>query len=130
MPRQISRGAGCVTDIYHITRRSDWDRALSAGIYAADSLVTEGFIHCSTEAQVIATATRLFRGKQGLVLLCIEPGKVQAEIRYENLEGGVSLYPHVYGALETGSIVEVREFPPGVDGRFEFPPAAENDGTR
>ena len=113
-----------MTIIYHITRHTDWERARSVGTYAADSLATEGFIHCSTAEQVIATANRLFRGTRDLVLLCIEPGKVQAEIRYENLEGGASLFPHVYGVLDTTCIVEVREFPPGINGRFEFPPAA------
>jgi uncharacterized protein (DUF952 family) len=119
-----------VTAIYHITRRIDWERARSAGTYIADSLTSEGFIHCSTAEQVIATANRLFRSRHGLVLLCIETSKVQAEIRYENLEGGVILFPHVYGALDTGAIVEVRDFPPGADGTFEFPPAAAPGSIR
>jgi uncharacterized protein (DUF952 family) len=113
-----------VTVIYHITRRIDWDHARSVGAYKADSLSSEGFIHCSTAEQVITTANRLFRGRPGLVLLCIDTSRVQAEIRYENLEGGASLFPHVYGALDSGAIVEVRDFSPRVDGTFEFPSAA------
>jgi len=34
--------------IYHIARRADWESARSSGLYTADSLATEGFIHCST----------------------------------------------------------------------------------
>lgn len=109
--------------IFHITRKTDWDAALSAGSYAADSLNTEGFIHCSTAEQVIATANRLFKRETGLVLLCVETDKVKAEIRHENLEGGASLFPHVYGALEIAAIVAVHDFPPRADGGFEPPPA-------
>ena len=112
-----------MTVIYHITRESDWDIALTSGAYAADSLATEGFIHCSTATQVIATANRLFKGKRDLVLLCVETDRVKAEIRYENLEGGANLFPHVYGALEIASVVAVYEFPPRDDGSFELPAA-------
>ena len=104
--------------IYHITSRTDWETALPSGWYAADSLRSEGYIHCSTAEQVLATANRLFKGRTDLVLLCIETDSVRAEIRYENLEGGASLFPHVYGPLATGSIRAVHAFPPGADGRF------------
>ena len=109
--------------VYHITRNADWDSARAAGLYRADSLNTEGFIHCSSAQQVIATANRLFRGRHDLVLLCIETQRVTAQIRYENLEGGTQLFPHVYGALEIASILAVHDFPPQDDGSFELPPA-------
>jgi uncharacterized protein (DUF952 family) len=112
--------------IYHITSRAEWETALASGSFAADSLRTEGFIHCSTAEQVLATANRLFKGRTDLVLLCIETDSVQAEIRYENLEGGASRFPHVYGSLATGSIRAVHAFPPETDGRFELPSALQS----
>ena len=112
--------------IYQITRKTDWETALAAELYATASLVNEGFIHCSTAEQVIVTANRLFGGKRDLVLLCIETERVKAEIHYENLEGGTNLFPHVYGALQIASIVAVHDFPPQDDGRFSLPPALTN----
>ena len=112
-----------MTIVYHITPRSEWDAARAAGTYAADSLATEGFIHCSTAEQVIGTADRLFRGRANLVLLCVDTTRVNAEIRYENLEGGANRFPHVYGALGADSIVAVHSFPSRGDGSFELPPA-------
>lgn len=109
--------------VYHITRKTDWAAALTAGLYTVDSLGAEGFIHCSTAQQVIATANRIFRGRRGLVLLCVDTHKVKPEIRYENLEGGTDLFPHVYGALEIASVAAVHEFPPHDNGSFELPPA-------
>ena len=109
--------------LYHITRQSDWTTALAAGSYAAASLATEGFIHCSTAHQVIATANRLFRGRRDLVLLCIDSAKVNAEIRHENLEGGTELFPHVYGALAIASVIAAHDFAPRGDGTFGLPAA-------
>src|SRR4051812_49009569 len=107
--------------IYHISRKTDWEAALKSGAYSADSLRTEGFIHCSTAAQVIATADRLFKGRRGLVLLSIDTDKVTAEIRYENLEGGIDLFPHVYGAIPVAAIAGVHDFAPCADGTFAMP---------
>ena len=112
--------------IYHITRKSDWNAALAAGTYAADTLATEGFIHCSTARQVIATANRIFKGRRDLVLLCVDTDKVDAAIRYENLEGGTDLFPHVYGALAISSIAAVHDFPPQADGSFTMPALQTN----
>ena len=109
--------------IYHITRKSDWNCAMAAGSYTAASLASEGFIHCSTAEQVIATADRLFAGQCDLVLLCVDTDRVTAGIRYENLEGGAPQFPHVYGALPLASIRAVHDFPPRNDGKFELPAA-------
>lgn len=91
------------------------------GKYVAASLATEGFIHCSTIAQVIATANRLFKGRHDLVLLAIDDARVAAEIRYENLEGGSERYPHVYGALDVAAVATAHDFMPDADGRFTMP---------
>ncbi len=105
-------------DIYHITHRPDWQKALEEGAYQADSLASQGFIHCSTRAQVAAVANRMFRGQHGLVLLEIDSSRVQPEIRIENLEGGFELYPHIYGPLNLEAVEKVIEFEPGADGLF------------
>ena len=109
--------------IYHIARKIDWNHAAVTGTYAAASLASEGFIHCSTAEQVIATADRLFAAQNDLVLLCVDTDRVTAEIRYENLEGGATQFPHVYGALPLASICAAHDFPPRNDGQFGLPPA-------
>ena len=107
--------------ILHITTRESWEEAAKAGAYTAKSLQTQGFIHGSTAEQVIDVANFLFRGQRGLVLLCIDESRLKAEVRYENLEGGLKLFPHVYGPIETDSVVEVLDFPPEADGTFRLP---------
>jgi len=107
--------------IFHITNRADWAAAQAAGAYTADSLASEGFIHCSTAVQVLATADRIFRGRRDLLLLSIDSARVKPEIRHENLEGGTQLFPHIYGALALDAVVAVHEFPPREDGSFAMP---------
>ncbi|MFQ6101804.1 MAG: DUF952 domain-containing protein [Anaerolineae bacterium] len=106
--------------ILHITKREQWERAESAGVYRGDTLDSEGFIHCSTPQQVIILANALFHAQKGLVLLCIASERVKAEIRYEGLEEG-ERFPHIYGPLNTDAVIEILEFEPGEDGKFELP---------
>lgn len=107
--------------IHHITTSLDWAAAQAAGSYTADSLANEGFIHCSTREQVLGTANRLFKGRQDLLLLSVDTARVEPEIRYENLEGGALLFPHIYGALALQAVVAAHPFPPQADGSFALP---------
>lgn len=104
--------------ILHITQREQWEQAKLVGIYRRDTLDSEGFIHCSTQTQVVKVANTLFRNQKGLVLLCINSNKVKAEIRYEGVE---ELFPHIYGALNVDAVFEVIGFEPDEDGKFKLP---------
>jgi len=107
--------------ILHITSKSDWMAALASGRYRADTLATQGFIHCSKPDQVIAVANALFCNRTDLVLLEIDEARVSSEIRYENLEGGSKLFPHIYGALNVDAVSGAAGFRPDSDGRFTLP---------
>ena len=91
-------------------------------MYRGDTLATEGFIHCSTPAQVLLPANALFRGQTGLVLLCIDPARLDAEIRHESAAPGGERFPHLYGPLNTDAVVEVFPFLAREDGTFLLPP--------
>ncbi len=109
-----------MSEIFHITRSDDWKNAIEEGAYRADTLASQGFIHCSTRAQVVTVANRFYRGQGGLVLLEIVPERVQPEIRWENLEGGAELFPHIYGPLNLEAVDRVIEFEPGEEGTFRL----------
>jgi uncharacterized protein (DUF952 family) len=110
--------------IFHIVDKTTWRQASESGRYDGDTLQTEGFIHASTIEQVAGVANARFRGRSGLVVLEIDPERVArsgVEIRYENLEGGKDLFPHLYGALPLDAVVRVLPFEPGADGTFTPP---------
>ena len=80
---------------------------------------------------MLAVANHLFHGRADLVLLRIDSRRVEHEIRYENLEGGTELYPHLYGPLTLGAVVVSGPFPPDENGRFTAIPAEPvADGSR
>ena len=93
--------------IYHLTTRSAWQSALSRGSYTADSLTSQGFIHCSLAVQVARSANKFFHGQSDLVLLSIAEERVAAPLKNENLEGGADLFPHIYGPLNLDAVVGV-----------------------
>jgi len=105
--------------IYHIAATADWERAKEAGEYPADSLETQGFIHCSGRDQVVRVANALFRGVSNLTLLRIDPAKLTSPVVYENTSGGAEPYPHVYGPINLEAVVQVYPFQPGPEGNFD-----------
>lgn len=109
------------TLILHITHKQDWAGAQRKGFYSAPSLETEGFIHCSTPAQVIPTAERFYAGQHGLILLVIDAERVRAEIRYEaGTDKPDEMFPHVYGTINLDAVRRVLEFEPQA-GRWSLP---------
>jgi len=121
-----------VSLIYHITSRAAAQNLRLTGEYRPESLQTEGFIHFSQPHQVLDVANAFYRGQQSLVLLIVEPSRLEAELKYEPpahpsaseaAPAGDLLFPHLYGPLNMGAVLEVVDFPPGTDGSFAMPDA-------
>ena len=110
-----------MTTILHIARRAEWERAQAVGYYEAPSLARQGFIHCSLLGQVVRVANHLFKGSRDLVLLEIDPERLTAGVRFENLEAGEDLFPHVYGCIEIAAVRAVHDFQPDSKGAFCLP---------
>lgn len=106
--------------IYHIAGKNDWLEAKQSGVYICESLKKEGFIHCSTQQQIIPVANRFYKGAHDLVLLQLDADNIKKEIKYENLEGGEDLFPHIYGPIYLDAVISSVDFMPGEDGLFEF----------
>ena len=112
--------------ILHITPHEAWEKSVHDGYYKPSSLVSEGFIHCSTIEQTADTANRFYPNQQGLVLLCIDENKLESKIKFEgpacdNDQRTSLLFPHIYGPLNASAVVRVVEFTPNADGKFELP---------
>jgi len=116
-------------NLYHITTREAWIAATRNGAYSAPSLASEGFIHCSTSAQVPTVARRFYGGQSGLVLLAIDPTRLKAALKWEmaadgTIPAGVSgpgRFPHVYGPINLEAVVRVLDFEPDSNGEFTVP---------
>ena len=110
--------------ILHFCPRAEWEAAVSAGSYAADTLESQGFIHCSTPEQVAVPATALARGRHDIVLLEIDEAKLGKPVVWEDgdpPDPGGMLFPHVYEPIPVAAVVAVHDYPPGPDGAFHRP---------
>ena len=87
--------------IFHITTEKEWEDCVDENYYP-DAFSSEGFIHFSTRKQLVNTANRIFRKRD--LLFVLEVKQEGLEIVYENLGGGVKLYPHLYSGLPTGNV--------------------------
>jgi len=110
--------------LYHLALAPEWERACAAGAYDRStvdrSLAEEGFIHCSFAEQVQATADRYYRGRDDVVLLRIDPARVDVEVRVEQAPSTGEAYPHLYGPLRTDAVVSASPVPVGADGRLDL----------
>lgn len=109
--------------ILHLVPAAAFD-ATATTPYAPASLDTEGFVHCSSPGQVAGTARLLFAGTADLLLLVLDPRRVDAPVRWEDTYGIGQDFPHVYGPIPRDAIVEVRRYPPGPGGRWSRPELA------
>jgi uncharacterized protein (DUF952 family) len=115
--------------IYHITSRAAWGEARQRGEYRAESLESEGFIHCSTGPQVLPVVEKFYMGQQDLLLLMIDPSLLSSELKWElpsdgNPPPGVpegDLFPHIYGPINLNAIVKAVDLTSNPDGNYGLP---------
>ena len=117
--------------IFHITSRTDWEAAQAKGEYIAESLATEGFIHCSTISQVIPVADNFYKDQNNLLLLMIEPTLLSSTLKWEAPSGGTpppgvpegDQFPHVYGPINLDAVVSSSDFIRNENGDWVMPSA-------
>jgi len=93
--------------IYHVTTLKEWEAAKIKNEYKPVGYEQYGFIHCSIEKQIPGVLDRFYKGQTGLVKLKIEKEKVQRPVLFELALDLDELFPHIYGALNLDSVVEV-----------------------
>ena len=116
--------------IYHIATADDWLQAVRDGEYTTSTigrtLAQEGFLHASTAGQVNWVANRFYHDVPGdLVLLVIDTARLASPLRYEDVPGWDQPFPHIYGPLNPGAVIEAVPLRAGPDGTYAVePPAA------
>ncbi len=123
--------------IYHLIRRSDWEKARRDGIYRPESLRAEGFIHFSgSPEQVQRVANTYYSNLSDLLLLIVDPARLSGELKYEPPAAGGTvqgksagaaassaqeMFPHLYAPLLPEAVIAEREYRPSPDGTFALP---------
>ncbi|MBR0800074.1 DUF952 domain-containing protein [Bradyrhizobium jicamae] len=107
--------------IYKITPASAWREAERQGVYrgSADD-ERDGFIHFSTAAQVAETVRKHYFGQTGLFLVAVDADALGEALRWEPSRND-ELFPHLYGELDLGAVVEILELRARSDGGHDVP---------
>ena len=92
--------------IFHFVKPSELKLRTENGVYSPESLEREGFIHCSTGAQINETANRLYKNDENILLLIIDTKRVESDIKFEKDEELNQKFPHIYGSLNTIAILD------------------------
>jgi uncharacterized protein (DUF952 family) len=86
------------------------------GAFAGSAVdLADGYIHFSAAGQARETARRHFAGQADLVVLAVDAASLGADLRWEPSRGG-DLFPHLYGALSSGQVIDARPAPLDADG--------------
>jgi uncharacterized protein (DUF952 family) len=130
VPNIVQEGSPHVTPappvLVHMCATGGWSNAQKRGLIHPDPSGGVDFIHLSTIEQVHLPANRLYRGRDDLLLLYIDPALLDAPVRWEPgvpTDPQSMLFPHLYGPLPVSAVIRVTAYRPGPDG--EFAPLAE-----
>jgi uncharacterized protein (DUF952 family) len=104
--------------IYHLVTRQMWEKNADQP-HRADSLASEGFIHCSFADQVAHSANRFYADAAELLLLHIDEDRLSSPLREES-SGTGEIFPHIYGPLNRDAVVRVEALTRGPDARWQF----------
>jgi glutathione S-transferase len=106
--------------IYHLALAAEWHETCSEyrGSTLGKSLDEVGFVHASTAAQVKQIADLAYRGRTDVLLLTIDPARLDAPVCYEAVEGG-ERFPHIYGPVPRAAVLAVRPLRCGANGSLE-----------
>jgi uncharacterized protein (DUF952 family) len=99
--------------VFHLALASDWAAAVEAGDYRVSTvgvtLEQEGFLHASFAHQWEGVRARYYTGvTEPLVLLDIDPDLLDVPLVVETPDGADEAFPHIYGPLPVGAVVDVR----------------------
>jgi len=106
--------------LFHIVDRSAWRAAVDRGEYHAESLASEGFIHCSFAGQVAGVANARYGDVDDLCVVELDPALLDAAVRVEDSDGSGQEFPHVYGMIPVAAAVATHELTRGAGGDYRF----------
>lgn len=109
-----------MTMVFKIMGEADHAASKRAGFVVPAAVDrADGFIHLSTEDQVLETARRYFAGRDDLVAVGFGADALGTALKWEASRGG-ALFPHYYGALPTAAAATATRLVRRPDGAFAF----------
>lgn len=89
---------------YHLVPSEVWDRQSDARTYLPEGYDRDGFIHCTNGLdELVAVGNRYYKAdERQFRVLILDLSKVESPVRYDDPD---EVFPHIYGPLNTNSVV-------------------------
>jgi uncharacterized protein (DUF952 family) len=104
--------------VLHVAEVAHWELARRTGEYRwstlGRTLEEEGFIHCSTPAQLPGVLQRYYAAyPDDLVILTVDPTRLAAPLQWDVVDSGTGeAFPHVYGPISPDAVTLTRVLHP------------------
>ena len=99
--------------LFHLALKGDWEQAQDSSTYQWSTrgmrLTEVGFIHCSWQEQVPKTFERFYADAGEIVLLEIDPIRLNSPLRADAIPTG-ELFPHLYGPLPIEAVRSITPY--------------------
>ncbi len=96
--------------LYHVALPEDLDAAARSGSYAASTrgltYAEVGFVHLSYAHQYRGVIERFYADRDDVVVLVLDPERLDAKVVEEAVEPGGEAFPHLYGPLPLEAVIE------------------------
>jgi uncharacterized protein (DUF952 family) len=104
-------------ETFHLVPEAAWSAQDPRRPYAAISLATEGFAHCTDGVEALgATFDRFYAtDPRSFLALTLDLERLDVPWRYDDVG---SPYPHIYGSIPRSAITVVNHVERDVEGRF------------
>ncbi len=107
--------------IFKIVHTVEWRAAELEGVYRGSAKDNaDGFLHFSTEEQLLGTLTRYYADAHDLLLIAVDEPQLGDALKYEPSTAG-ALYPHLYRDLPLSAVIWSRAIERRAGGGFDLP---------
>jgi len=111
-----------MTLIFHIARKAEWIKARPLGYYSGTiEDHSDGFIHFSTDEQIVESAAKHRAGETELILIACSTKLLGSQLKWEPSRNG-DFFPHFYGNLPLEAVIWDKPLRLGPDNLHRFPP--------
>ncbi|WP_082104243.1 DUF952 domain-containing protein [Demequina soli] len=111
-----------IPHVYHLALAEDWDAHPDEPYTVSTigrTLAEEGFIHMSLARQAQGVADSFYRGRD-VVLLRVDPARVDSRIQFDHVPDADDDFPHLYGPLQRAAVVAATRVPMREDGTHDL----------
>ncbi len=106
--------------IFHLVSRNKWKEGQKEGMYQPEDFEEKQYISCSDGSQIQSVANQKFKDIEDLLMLVIDPTRVNANVTYVGKESEDVEVPRIQGPINTDAVIDKIELAPNDEGEFEI----------